>query len=368
MTRLRLLVGSAEFWAVLQQDIARARSRVWVQTLSFEGDSAGKGLAQALLESGAPDRRVLVDEFTRWVQNDRFLFSSDAMADQELQAEVRETDRMIRGLSQAGVAVRWGSPVGFLGRRAAWRNHKKLIVIDHSVCYLGGINITEHNFGWHDMMVRIEDPDVTRYCGMDFERSWSGERASSTARFKNIEIFNIDPPDLSPYQKVWSVLDGAREEILVESAYITVPLSDHLARAAARGVAVKIISPEENNIPLFRRFITAEAVRHGFELRLLPGMTHMKAILVDGRALVLGSSNFHFTGHWTQSENAAVVTDPGLVADFLRRVAEPDWARSTPFPESDGANSKTLRRVMRIYGRVASFLGQGRQPPPRPVS
>ncbi len=181
--RFRLLVGSTEFLNALEADTVAARERVWMQTLSFEGDSAGQRVAQALRESRAPDKRILVDEFTRFVQNDRFLYSPRSLMDRELRREVGETHRLLRGLAQDGIGVRWGSRFGLLGRRIAWRDHKKLIVIDRDVCYLGGINFTEHNFDWHDMMLRIEHPDVAAFCGQGYERSWSGERVSLRRTF-----------------------------------------------------------------------------------------------------------------------------------------------------------------------------------------
>jgi len=361
-------VGAAELLKALQADTEAARQRVWTQTLSFEGDSAGQRLARILRESRASDKRILVDEFTRFVQNDRFLFSPKSLLDGELREEVNETYRLLRELVQDGVGVRWGSPWGFLGRRAAWRDHKKLIVIDEDICYLGGINFTEHNFEWHDMMIRIEHPDVTAFCAQVFDRSWSGVRSSESGLFHGLELLTIDPPDLSPYERVWSLIANAEEEVFVQSAYITLPLTDALGEAARRGVRVRVLSPEGNNIPLFRRYIIWEAKRHGFDLNFMPGMTHMKAILIDGKTLIVGSANFHFTGHWTLSEIVAVVTDPGLVQEFVRRVVQPDWADSKPFDGADEGHGRLLHLGMKVYKRIMAAAGRGRLPPPRPFS
>lgn len=366
--RFELLVGSGEFWDRLSSDIREAKERVWVQTLSLEGDTAGKSLERALKRSGASDRRVLVDEFTRWVQNDRFLYGPDAMRDPELQAEVKETHRMISRLPAAGVRVRWSSALGFLARRAAWRNHKKLVVIDGRVCYLGGINFTEHNFQWHDLMLRIECPEATRFVARDFRRSWRGERSSGSRAFDGVELLAIDPPDISPYERVWTLLSEARKEIFVQSAYITPPLSDILGAAADRGTKVRILTPAENNVALFQRYIVWKARRHGFELRMIPGMTHMKAILIDGTALLLGSANFHFMGHLTQNEHVAIVTDPGPVQEFIRRVREPDWERAGPFEGTVDRGGGILHWGMKAYMYVAAGLGRGPLPPPREVT
>ena len=71
--RLELLQDAAEFWPRAEADIRGAGRRVYVQALSLEGDATGQGLAAALLESPAAERRVLVDSFTKHVVSDRFL-------------------------------------------------------------------------------------------------------------------------------------------------------------------------------------------------------------------------------------------------------------------------------------------------------
>ena len=45
---LELLVDSGEFWTRLVQDLGAARKCVYAEALSFEGDAAGRGMAEAL--------------------------------------------------------------------------------------------------------------------------------------------------------------------------------------------------------------------------------------------------------------------------------------------------------------------------------
>ena len=59
--------------------------------------------------------------------------------------------------------VKYGNPFGFSPRGWLTRNHKKLIVIDDRITYIGGINFSEHNAAWHDMMLRIDDVAVGRF-------------------------------------------------------------------------------------------------------------------------------------------------------------------------------------------------------------
>jgi phosphatidylserine/phosphatidylglycerophosphate/cardiolipin synthase-like enzyme len=134
-----LLVNYQEFWARLSKDIAAAERSVFVQTFAFEGDVVGKQLAEALLSSSATDKRVLADSFTRVVLSDRFRYSPANFFDEELRREARETTAMMDELKSERVEIRYTNPYGLSPRRLLSRNHKKLIVLDETVAYVGGI-------------------------------------------------------------------------------------------------------------------------------------------------------------------------------------------------------------------------------------
>jgi len=59
-----------------------------------------------------------------------------------------------------------------------------------------------------------------------------------------------------------------------------------------------------------------------------PGMTHLKAMLIDDRYLVAGSSNFDYLSYRLYQEFIAIITDGRLIADFRERVMLPDIANS----------------------------------------
>src|SRR5258708_22225025 len=140
-----LLVNYHEFWARLSEDIRLARTSVFVQTFAFEGDAVGKQLSDALLSSTATDKRVLADSFTRVVLSDRFRYSPTNLFDDELRHEARETSTMLSELKAEGIGIRFTNPYGLSPRRLLSRNHKKLIVLDKTTSYIGGVNFSEHN-------------------------------------------------------------------------------------------------------------------------------------------------------------------------------------------------------------------------------
>ena len=342
--KMKLLVGSAEFWQSLRDDVAGSSRSVLVEALSFEGDKTGQAVAELLLSAGAPDRRVIVDHFTRHIVNDRFVWHPRSLADPGLRREVRETARMVDTLRGHGVGVRFSNPVGPLFLRFPARNHKKLAVVDGEVAYIGGINFSDHNFEWHDMMLRIEDRQVARFLGEDFESTWSGRNRGLTGAFPGISIATLDGrSNATPFAGVLSLIHAATSTIWLECPYLTFPFWGALRDAARRGVAVTVVTPAGNNWKLVGDYARWQAQTSGIGVRLYDGMTHLKAMLVDGRALVMGSANFDVWSYRFQQEYLATITDPGVIEDFEDRVVVRDVRDSRPCGED----------ISRLVGRIA---------------
>ena len=128
----------------------------------------GLEVASAVMRSVAPDRRVLIDAYTRHKISDRLIHTLASRLDRGFQAEVAATRNMVEALRSAGCGVKFTNPVDRLLLRFPARNHKKLVVVD-GVCYIGGINFSDHNFAWHDFMLRIDDKRIADRLALDFQ-------------------------------------------------------------------------------------------------------------------------------------------------------------------------------------------------------
>lgn len=328
MPKAELHIGSAAFWRRAAEDIAAARRRVLVQAMTFEGDAAGLGVADAICASPAEDRRVLVDDYTRHVINDTFLARSN---DPALHAEAAATWAMFGRLQGSGAGVRITNPIGGNWLRYPLRNHKKLLVIDDAA-WIGGINFSDHNFAWHDMMLRIEDPVVADWLAGTFADDWAGAPQAARQTFgPELELLSLDGvSNAAAFAPLLRLFGEARTCIEVISAYPTFPFVDALAAAAARGCAVTLYTPRPNNKPIVRDYLLAQAKRSGIAIRLLPEMTHVKAALIDGEVLVAGSSNFDFVSYRTSADYVATIRDPVVIAEAEARLFAPARAESLP--------------------------------------
>jgi cardiolipin synthase len=326
-SRLKLLVGAEEFWTSLERDISLAQEQIFIQTLSFEGDQVGQRLAHYLLSSPVRNIRVKVDSVMKWMLSDRWRLRARNLLDPTLRAEAKATRQMFNDLKSRGVELKYGH---FEQRpRLIPGNHKKYILLDQRTAYIGGINICDHNFTWHDMMLRIVDPAITGMLCEDFQSMWQGHRRTLMRSFPGITFHLMGGyPNIAAHKPIFALLDQAKESIVVESAYLMYPFWQYLRKARQRGAKVIAIIPEWNNRAWMTPYMLWEAERSDIEIRIRPRMTHLKGILIDGKTMIMGSANFNLISYLLNQEVIAVITDEGIVNDFSVRVIEEDLRKS----------------------------------------
>lgn len=361
-----LLVDGPAFRDRLLEDLADADQRAWISCLSFEGDGAGRPIADALVGLDDVDRRVLADAlFTSAMINDRFLYRPDNLFDDELWAERRATRAMLEELAHAGVSVRRAHPPGPLFSRFLQRGHKKTFVVD-DVVYVGGMNLSEHNFRWHDLMIRITAPALVDALVEDFEATWAGRGMTGTREIGPHRLTSFDghsnPRVFAP---ILERIRSTRSSIELVSPYLSPPFTEPLREARAGGAEVALLTPEANNWPLFRTATLDEARRHDYRIHLYPDrMNHMKALLVDDETLVVGSTNFDLFSYWVHEELVLELEDPDLVEAFRSQVLDPDIAASHspdafPNPVRGAAARAGLRAVFRTVQALAPLSRRG---------
>jgi cardiolipin synthase len=327
--------------------------------MTFEGDAAGQKVAEAISGSRAADRRVLVDDYTRVVVSDHFVLSPHYLLSRAFRDEVRATRRMFRGLIRDGVRVRTTNPIAGRVARYGVRNHKKLIVAD-DVAYIGGLNFSDHNFDWHDIMLRIEAPDAAAFLAEDFDATWESRSEFRQADFGDVTLLALDGrTNREGFGPLMAAIEGARERIEIVSPYLSFPFVEALGAAVRRGIRVELLTPLPNTQPMVRHYLSHAAPRAGLEMLLLPEMTHLKAMLIDGRRLVLGSSNFDFPSYYAFEEYIALVDDPELVAAFRTQVLQPLRASVIPGAVLRSAPWHVLRSriILALGGLTCRAMG-----------
>ncbi len=328
--------------------VRQARAHIEVQCMSFEGDQAGALVSRELIKKAAEGVRVrvLIDYFTDLMVSDRPA-SHPAVA-----REVRATRRMIRRMEAAGVGVRRTRPLGPLYIRCLIRNHKKLLVVDDAA-YIGGINISDHNFAWHDYMVRLDGPVVHGILD-DFDATWEGRPHEP------------DGPLLSGARLRRFLVDGirrARREVLITAPYLLDAfILDLLLAARRRGAAIAVLTLKQSNFRLFGwmgPYVVRRLLDAGAGVYTYRQFSHAKYLLLDGRTVVFGSSNFNHESLLTKEDLCMHSSDPALVAAFQALAAQAlamcdrHDARISPLQywSSKAANGAALALIP-VYARL----------------
>jgi cardiolipin synthase len=302
------LLDNREFIEDLHRALRTAERRVLIQVMTFDGDASG--LAVADLLAGAAGRgvdvRLLVDCFALRYVSDR------KDTDPSVQDEAAETKAMFDRLRAAGVAVTFTQPFGPVKFFGLSRNHKKLYVVDDHA-YLGGINISDHNFAWRDFMIRTTDPAIVEALTHDFARTEGGDRRSvNTTVLTNREI----EPAFT------GIINGATRSLVLASPYsLDVGVVELLGQAQAPAKAV--ITAQQNNYRWLRAaepYIWSRLARAGVELRTYPDFFHARFLLADDDKLLIGSSNFSRHSFRCNQEICLLITDPEFIAGFKARM------------------------------------------------
>jgi cardiolipin synthase len=301
-----VLLTTGEFAVELVAALAGARRSVALQLMTFDGDRSGLAVAGALQAAArrGVEVRLLVDCFARRFVSDRPVRSP------EVWDEHRRTGAMFDELRRSGVELRFTHPNGPGNLFALARNHKKLYLID-DVVYLGGINVSDHNFAWHDFMVRIVDPVVHRAVIADFDASFEGRRLQTEEPIVT---------GRAVARKLDELVAGARQRIVIASPYaMDRRLAGRMEACPARHKTL-IVAPRNNFWcqRLVTPYLADRMSRAGVQLADYGRFSHAKFVLVDEDTLLIGSSNFGRHSLFCNNEIGLVIRDRDFIAHFER--------------------------------------------------
>jgi cardiolipin synthase len=254
-------------------------------------------------------------------------------------------DSFFDSLRAAGVQLLAFNPVNPLKSRGHWslndRDHRKILVSDHQVAIVGGINLSvtyqsrrsgsagSHSkspepLRWRDTDVRISGPAVAELERL-FRAHWQEQSGPALPAAdpstlvadgeEVVDIIGSSPNAPAPryYATVLSAIDTAESGIWITAAYF-VPTQQEkqaLIAAARRGVDVRLLVPSKSDSP------PAIAIQRASYSGLLASgvriyerddvILHSKCVLVDGVWSVVGSSNFDYRSVLYNDEVDAVV-------------------------------------------------------------
>lgn len=234
------------------------------------------------------------------------------------------------------------------------RTHRELMVVDGAVGFVGGAGIADwwakpHKGKpmWRDMMARVEGPIVADIQGVIAE-NWlecCGEILTGPHYFKRGDargptaafVIKSSPSDRATTSRVLFqiLVEASNERVVIMTPYF---LPDQafrqaLKRTAERGVEITVLVPgvltDQHWVRLASRRNYGQLLESGVRIfEYDRGMTHVKALLVDGLWAVIGTTNVDNRSFELNDEVNLAMRDPAI-ASRIREDFEIDLLHST---------------------------------------
>jgi len=270
-------------------------------------------------------------------------------------------------LEDAGVKIGWVNPVlGADVEELNYRSHRKALVVDGQVAFIGGMGIADqwlHDSEkfprWRDTQIEVHGPAVGDI-EAGFNQNWimtggvvdpevptAGPRSPGTA--KSIVVWSAPQGGANELKLLYLLaIAAAREQIDIESPYLITDESSQwsLREARNRGVRIRMLvegdKTDAKTVKYASRGDYETLLEMGIEIaEYQPTMMHTKAITIDDSMSIVGSANFDNRSLELNDELNVAVFDPALTrrlrADFdkdltvSKKLTLESWrARSLP--------------------------------------
>ena len=214
------------------------------------------------------------------------------------------------------------------------RTHRKILILDHKIAFLGGVNIEEKTRYWRDLQIKLSGKII-----MPIIKSFA--YAYKMAGGKKISILQYNDISFPKRIKSWLVdtwsntqhsfflsnyyrnkFIEAQKSIRIVTPYLIPPrwLLALLDNAIRRGVEVEIIMPQDTDYKVLNKINYIHTCRLsalGVKCYFLPVMNHAKLMLVDDEEGVIGSQNLDFLSFGINMEVGIFFRQKNIISSLI---------------------------------------------------
>ena len=358
---VEVFTSGADKFEALKRDIASATDHIHLQYFIIENDEVGAEVVSLLMEKARQgvQVRVLYD----YVGS--FYMSS----------------RLLKQMRAAGIEVHPFLELSLtqFAFRVNWRNHRKIVVIDGRVGYVGGMNIADRYVtgdkrwsAWRDTHLRVEGEAVmalqysfaidwnftTRKLLNSPARRFSGSSAGDglimqmmasgpTNRWNNISFV------------FFKAITMAKHRVFVQTPYFlpSDALLKALESAALSGVDVRLMIPrclDSEMLRLATGSYIKECLLSGIKVYMYePTVMHAKVVIVDDEFVTTGSTNFDFRSFEHNFEFNALIYNKEFNAR-MRDVFEADMLQCTRLSMGKWKQRPLMQKALESVVRLIS--------------
>lgn len=297
---VEVFTSGADKFDSLLRDIRNARHFIHFQYYIFENDTLGQRIADELAAASARGVkvRVIYDHIGSY----------------------GVTGKFFRNLNARGVEAYPFFRVAFppFATRINWRNHRKMVIIDGSIGYIGGMNIADRYISggsfakWRDCHLRITGPGVAAlhysfgvdwtFMGRPLFSETVSTRISTDTHAAGVQLLTSGPTSQwsAVAMQMLKAIGVARKRVYIQTPYFlpTEGLLRTLQTAALARVDVRVMIPwrSDSRILTYASYsYVMECLRAGIKIYLYKGgMLHSKTMVVDDEFSAVGSANIDF--------------------------------------------------------------------------
>lgn len=367
---LTLLLNGEEKFPEVLRALDSAKHHIHIEYYIYENDVIGNQIKDILIRKSAEGVKV------------RLIY--DAFGSRSIRR------KFLSELKNAGVEAFPFNRIRFvpLANRLNYRNHRKIIVVDGHIGFVGGINISDRYINgrlkkggikrrlyWRDTHLRIDGPGVQYlqylfFCDFNFcakqklqpdQYYFNPTRHPGGNESVQIAASGPDSPTSTIMLSVLKAINLAKKEILITTPYF-VPgetILNALKVAALGGVSVKILAPGISDLKLVNAAAWSyfdDMLRAGVEIFLyLKGFIHVKTMVVDDYISVVGTANMDYRSFDLNFEVNAVVYGEKLAAE-LRRAFLEDIKDSEQIKPEVWSGRPLLKKLPERIARLLSPL------------
>ena len=326
---LKIFTDGHEKFNSLFEDLKKAKHHINIEYFTIYDDQLGKKL-----------RKILVQKAREGVQV-RVLY--------DLFGSKGSKQKFFKELIQAGGEVTpfMKSKLGYYSFRINFRNHRKIVVIDGSVGYIGGFNIGDQYLGrnkrfgnWRDTHLRLEGSVILQLQSRFF-MDWNASAKRQKVQFSldyfpqsnvqnNIPMQIVSSGPENDVQKIKQgyikMIMGAKHSIWIETPYF-IPddaLMEALLIAIRSGIEVRIVIPQMPDHPFVYRateYYVQQLLKAGARIYSYQnGFMHAKTIVVDNMITSVGSANWDIRSFKLNFEANAFMYDPKVAEQIIATI------------------------------------------------
>ena len=256
--------------------------------------------------------------------------------------------------------------------------HNKFFVVDRRWVWTGSCNLSDSGTGGYNANIAavIDSTRLADVYAEEFEQMWAGhyhqlKTSNGVERLElsdtRVEVW-FSPQDKAMRKGVQPLIAAAQHRIDVAMFWLTNKyVVSELIAAHKRGVDVRVIIDATSAQSKYSKHMLLREAGVPVKVENWGGKMHMKAAVIDGHALVVGSMNWTVAGTKYNDENTLILRSLELAAEFesffdrLWDSIPQKWSEPTarPYPESVDSSTACTDGIDNDFDRLIDAKDPG---------